>query len=133
MTQSAGSYLLAGQPTELERLQLQSRVWEPAGRALLAQLAGGSGLRVLDVGCGVKPYETLFTETTRYVGMEFDSEGNRSKNRGEIFYNIALEGITILPYPGLSLIQSFVGAFANPAGITGRNKASFPDGFDDLA
>jgi len=40
MTQAA-SYLLAGQPTELERLQLQSRVWEPAGRALLAQLPGG--------------------------------------------------------------------------------------------
>jgi hypothetical protein len=52
MTQAA-SYLLAGQPTELERLQLQSRVWEPAGRALLAQLPGGSGRRALDLGCGV--------------------------------------------------------------------------------
>ena len=35
---SYGSYLLADQPTELDRLQLQSRVWEPAGRELLAQL-----------------------------------------------------------------------------------------------
>jgi hypothetical protein len=38
MTQGPGSYLLAGQPTELERLQLQSRVREAAGGALLAQL-----------------------------------------------------------------------------------------------
>jgi SAM-dependent methyltransferase len=45
-------YLLAGQPSELERLQLQSRVWEPAGRQLLSKLGGGSGDRALDVGCG---------------------------------------------------------------------------------
>ena len=45
-------YLLADQPSELERLQLQSRVWEPAGRRLLSQLGPGSGRRALDVGCG---------------------------------------------------------------------------------
>ena len=37
---------------ELDRLRLQSRVWEPAGRALLADVGEGSGLRALDVGCG---------------------------------------------------------------------------------
>jgi SAM-dependent methyltransferase len=37
---------------ELDRLRLQSRVWEPAGRELLADIGEGSGLRVLDVGCG---------------------------------------------------------------------------------
>ena len=49
---SSSGYLLAGQPTELERLQVQSRVWEPAGRALLSQLGSGDGLSALDVGCG---------------------------------------------------------------------------------
>jgi SAM-dependent methyltransferase len=48
----AADYLMAGQQSELERLQLQSRVWEPAGHALLARLPSGNGLRVLDVGCG---------------------------------------------------------------------------------
>ena len=48
----SSDYLLAGQTSELERLQLQSRVWEPAGRALLDQLGRGEGLRALDVGCG---------------------------------------------------------------------------------
>ena len=45
-------YLLADQPSELERLQLQSRVWEPSGRKLLSSTGAGSGRRVLDVGCG---------------------------------------------------------------------------------
>ena len=37
MSDSDRSYLLGGHPSELDRLQLQSRVWEPAGRALLAE------------------------------------------------------------------------------------------------
>ena len=52
MSTSGSGYLLAGQMSELERLQLQSRVWEPAGRALLDRLGGGQGLRALDIGCG---------------------------------------------------------------------------------
>lgn len=47
------SYLLSGQVSELERLQLQSRVWEPAGRELLALLRAPRNARALDVGCGV--------------------------------------------------------------------------------
>jgi SAM-dependent methyltransferase len=46
------SYLMAGQLSELGRLQLQSKVWEPAGEALLAELGDGRGKRALDVGCG---------------------------------------------------------------------------------
>jgi SAM-dependent methyltransferase len=54
MTREArtSAYLLAGQLSELERLQLQSRVWEPAGRALLERLGTGTGVRAVDVGCG---------------------------------------------------------------------------------
>ena len=51
-TDSRSGYLLAGQESELQRLQLQSRVWEPAGRALLDRLGSGDGLRTVDVGCG---------------------------------------------------------------------------------
>lgn len=52
MSEQPVSYLLAGQTTELERLRLQSRVWEPAARALLAELPRGSARNVLEVGCG---------------------------------------------------------------------------------
>jgi SAM-dependent methyltransferase len=46
------SYLLARDDAELQRLSLQSRVWEPAARALVADLELPFGARVLDVGCG---------------------------------------------------------------------------------
>ena len=72
----AESYLLAGQPTELERLQVQSRVWEPSGRALLAQLPGGTGQRALDVGCGVLGWLRVLSEWVgpagSVVGTDFD-------------------------------------------------------------
>lgn len=74
MTQTIGSYLLAGQPTELERLQLQSKVWEPAGRALLAQLPGGSGLTALDVGCGVMGWLRLLSEWVGPGGKTIGSD-----------------------------------------------------------
>ena len=64
---SQGTYVLADQATELDRLQLQSRVWEPAGRRLLAQIGDGTGTRVLDVGCGAMGWLRLLSE---WVGPE---------------------------------------------------------------
>ena len=49
---SQEEYLLANQPSELGRLQLQSQVWEPTGCQLLSNIGSGSGGRALDVGCG---------------------------------------------------------------------------------
>lgn len=64
MAESTGhSYLMAGQPSELQRLQLQSRVWEPAGRDLLARIpVAAPGSRALDVGCGVMGWLRLLSE-----------------------------------------------------------------------
>ena len=62
MATSGSAYLLAGQLSELERLQIQSRVWEPAGRALLDRLGGGQGLRTLDVGCGCLGWLRLLSQ-----------------------------------------------------------------------
>src|SRR5215213_8764170 len=73
-----GSYLLAGQPSELERLRLQSRVWEPTGRQLLARLAPRrfSGGRVLDVGCGALSWLRILSKwvgpSGRVVGTDID-------------------------------------------------------------
>ncbi|HEX5974503.1 MAG TPA: methyltransferase domain-containing protein, partial [Rubrobacteraceae bacterium] len=60
-------YLLADQPSELERLQLQSRVWEPAGQQLLSKLGDGSGARVLDAGCGALGWLRILSE---WVGLD---------------------------------------------------------------
>ena len=69
-------YLLADQPSELERLQLQSRVWEPSGRQLLTKIGDGSGLRALDVGCGALGWLRVLGEwvgsSGQVVGADID-------------------------------------------------------------
>lgn len=50
MTQP-GTYLLTA-TTELDRLRLQARVWEPEAEALLDAVGIHGGWRCLDVGCG---------------------------------------------------------------------------------
>src|SRR5919112_5018714 len=94
-----GSYLLAGQPSEMERLRLQSRVWEPAGRQLLSQLAPRrfSGGRVLDVGCGAMSWLRILSEwvgpSGRVVGTDIDEhllDGARSFLEAEGISNVDL-------------------------------------------
>ncbi len=65
-------YLLAGQASELERLQLQSRVWEPSGRRLLQEIGDGRGARALDVGCGVLGWLRVLSE---WVGPDGEVTG----------------------------------------------------------
>src|SRR5262245_60809406 len=59
------SYLLRDAAGDVERLQLQSRVWEPAGQRLLTRLGDGTGRRVLDAGCGAMGWLRLLS---RWVG-----------------------------------------------------------------
>jgi SAM-dependent methyltransferase len=69
---SASTYLLAGQVSELERLQLQSQVWEPSGRRLLEEIGDGRGASAVDIGCGVLGWLRLLSE---WVGPEGDVVG----------------------------------------------------------
>ena len=68
---SAG-YLLAGQASELDRLQLQSRVWESSGRRLLEEIGDGRGVRALDIGCGVLGWLRVLSD---WVGPEGEVTG----------------------------------------------------------
>lgn len=71
------SYLLAGQASELERLQLQSRVWEPAAQALLAELTPPAAARAIDVGCGMMGWLRAMSRWVgpqgRVVGSDLDA------------------------------------------------------------
>ena len=58
----ARDYLLAGQTSELERLQLQSRIWEPSGRRLLDEIGDGRDARAVDLGCGVLGWLRILSE-----------------------------------------------------------------------
>jgi ubiquinone/menaquinone biosynthesis C-methylase UbiE len=70
-------YLLADQPSELERLQLQSRVWEPSGRALLSRIDGGAASRVLDVGCGALGWLRILAEWVGEAGWVVGTDVDR--------------------------------------------------------
>lgn len=49
---TSSGHVAVGQRTEPEWLQLQSEIWEPAGRDLLREIGDGRGKHALDVGCG---------------------------------------------------------------------------------
>jgi ubiquinone/menaquinone biosynthesis C-methylase UbiE len=68
-------YLLVGQASELERLKLQSQVWEPTGRRLLEEIGDAAGARAIDVGCGVMGWLRLLSEWAgggEVVGTDVD-------------------------------------------------------------
>ena len=69
---SSSEYLLAGQVSELERLKLQSRVWEASGRRLLEEIGDGRGARAVDIGCGVMGWLRLLSQ---WVGPDGEVVG----------------------------------------------------------
>ena len=71
-TGGSPEYLLAGQASELERLQLQSRVWERSGRRLLDRIGDGRGTCALEVGCGVLGWLRVLSE---WVGPDGEVTG----------------------------------------------------------
>lgn len=43
--------------------------------------------KLLDIGCGQKPYEKLCTNVEEYVGLEIDDEGDRNHSVADAFYD----------------------------------------------
>jgi SAM-dependent methyltransferase len=44
--------------------------------------------RLLDFGCGTKPYQSLFTNATEYIGVDYEGEGHDHKDEPvDIFYD----------------------------------------------
>ncbi|GAA1578782.1 hypothetical protein GCM10009789_35500 [Kribbella sancticallisti] len=75
---TSSTYLLADQPSESERLQLQSHVWEPSGLRLLAEMGSCPGGLVADIGCGVLGWLRLLSE---WVGAEGEVVGTDIDDR----------------------------------------------------
>lgn len=51
--------------------------------SLLPKLNG----KVLDVGCGNKPYQTYCKNITKYIGLELDTENNRANKKADYYYD----------------------------------------------
>ena len=90
-------YLLAGQGSELERLQLQSQVWESTGRRLLSKIGDGSGGRALDLGCGAMGWLRILGQwvgpSGQVVGTDIDErllDAARSFLQAEGISNVEL-------------------------------------------
>lgn len=59
-------------------------------KELRSEMAGFSSKmhgRLLDVGCGSKPYSVLFSAASDYVGLEVDTPENRTAKRADYFYD----------------------------------------------
>lgn len=52
----------------------------------VGDLAGRIVGKTLDVGCGKKPYEKLFS-STQYIGLEYDTPENRESKNADYFYD----------------------------------------------
>ena len=52
----------------------------------IASMARHMGRKILDVGCGQKPYAFLF-DSSAYVGLEFDTSANRAKGVADVYYD----------------------------------------------
>jgi len=42
--------------------------------------------KVLDIGCGTKPYEAVYS-VNQYIGLEYDTPENRKKKKADYFYD----------------------------------------------
>src|SRR5260221_10434173 len=77
MTDASEKYLLAGGSAELERLQLQARVWEPEAEVMLDHIGLEAGWRCLDLGCGAMgilgPLSRRVGPTGRVMGVDLDA------------------------------------------------------------
>lgn len=52
------------------------------------EYAPGLTGRLLDFGCGSKPYESLFNNVTEYIGLDYEGEGHSHKDESiDFFYD----------------------------------------------
>ncbi|RXK86808.1 class I SAM-dependent methyltransferase [Filimonas effusa] len=54
----------------------------------VAELAPSLQGKVLDFGCGAKPYQSLFTQAAQYIGVDYQNEGHSHENEHiDFFYD----------------------------------------------
>jgi SAM-dependent methyltransferase len=77
MAQASDPYLLSDSASELERLRLQARVWEPAAEAMLDHIGIRAGWNCVDLGCGalgiLKPLSRRVGAAGQVVGVDTDA------------------------------------------------------------
>jgi SAM-dependent methyltransferase len=83
--------------------------------------------KILDVGCGQKPYEKLF-KSSQYIGLEIDSPENRQNKKADYFYNGVTFPFQDGEFDSIVLNEVFEHVF-NPDDFLGEiNRVLKPDG-----
>lgn len=74
MARASDGYLLPDSVSEIERLQMQARVWQAETEAMLDQIGLQPGWRCIDLGCGamgiLAPLSRRVGSTGRVVGVD---------------------------------------------------------------
>ncbi len=68
--------------------------------------------RILDIGCGQKPYKELFS-FKEYIGLEYDTPENRRLKKADIFYNGSQIPVSDSSFDSVIISQVFEHVF-NP-------------------
>jgi SAM-dependent methyltransferase len=75
---TTNNYLLPNDPSELDRLRLQARVWEPEVEIMLDRIGVAPGWRCVDLGCGVMgvlgPLSRRVGPRGKVIGVEQESK-----------------------------------------------------------
>jgi SAM-dependent methyltransferase len=54
----------------------------------IAEYASGFSGKMLDFGCGHKPYKSIFSRVEQYIGVDFENEGHsHQKEQIDVFYD----------------------------------------------
>lgn len=88
--------------------------------AAIASLSQHFHGRVLDIGCGQKPYEKLF-KTVEYTGLEIDTPQNRETKKADFFYDGQIFPFEDKEFDGIFCSQVFEHIF-NPEGFLKETK-----------
>src|ERR687883_2018044 len=97
MASPSGGYLLSDSASELERLRLQARVWEPEAETMLDRIGVQPGWRCLDLGCGAMgilgPLSRRVGPGGQVVGVDRDPQqlaGARAYVHEQALTNVAI-------------------------------------------
>lgn len=83
--------------------------------------------RILDVGCGRKPYREMF-RSNEYIGLEIDTAENRANKQADFFYDGCLFPFPDADFDGIVCNQVLEHIFAPDEFLGEINRVLKPDG-----
>ena len=93
----------------------------------ISALCGNLSGKILDVGCGTKPYKDMIRHTG-YVGLEFDTPENRNSKQADIFYDGVYFPLEDAAFDGILTTQVLEHVFTPEIFMTELNRVLKPGG-----